>query len=128
MSMAPGAVMPANGSGAPSFLGPTPPDRVQMSLEDNCNAIVSILASRPPTPEEMQVLSATFASVQQLLMGHAGMDPAAANAAGATDEQAPGQEQATAPPGANTFGGVSDAQDYGTQPGTVPYDRTENED
>lgn len=93
-------------SAAPPFAGPTPPDRVQMSLEQHCDGLAAIVAQRPPTPAQMEYLAATFANVQQTLQGYA--NPQGADAMAAEQGQQPGADS-----GAPDEGAADTTRDYG---------------
>lgn len=97
--------MPADGSGAPPFMGPTPPDRVQMSFEQHCDGILARVAQGPLPPEQMQYFAATMAQVQEILAGYqGGMDPNAPAGETGAPEQSP-----------------DETRDYGEEPGSKPY-------
>lgn len=104
---APAAMVPS-GTRAPAMIGPTPPDRQQMSLQQHFEAILSLLAVRPPTPLEAEMCESFIGQLGQAL--------------GAPDAALGGQQDPNQPPmpGGNAASMMGPEQDYGTAPGTSP--------
>lgn len=99
-------VVPA-ASAAPSFAGPTPPDRTQSGLGDHLAAALNILRTRPLTSDEMMELRAFHEAEQQIIMAATGQQ-------GGGQPGAPGAGQ---PPEQQDTGG-GDQSDYGSGPST----------
>lgn len=104
--------MPPDGSAAPPFMGRTPPDRVQMSLEQHCDGLLACIARNQPTPEQMQYLSSTFQQAEQMLTAYQTGQPVGAppQTPGAQGVDEPGAEQAP-----------DTTQNFGEDPNSVPY-------
>lgn len=90
---------------APSFAGPTPPDRTQMTLEDHLAAALQILRSRPLTGDEMMSLRAFHEAEAQTIAELTGQ--------GSTEQMQQEPGQAVEEP---EYGGTN--SDYGTSPDT----------
>jgi hypothetical protein len=94
--------MMMDNSGAPSFLGRTPPDRVEMSLDDYLSGALNVMRAGPLTPDQQMSLRAFYEATAQII----------AEQTGQPGGPGPGMQQ-QAPPMPS-----EETSQYGTGPGT----------
>lgn len=112
-----------DGSNAPPFMGPVPPDRQEMTLGEHLQASLQVLQSRPLDDQEMKEIKAFFIGV------HAIVQQKAQQAQGGPMRgQPPANAGPSHRPGARPNEMSGDEEDFGTGFGTpqaagvtVPY-------
>jgi len=99
----------------PAYMGPTPPDRQELTFGDHLQAALQIMASRPLQKDEMVQAKAFFIGVQQIIAEKTGQTGAAAQPGAEESAQPQGPSNETEDYGAG-YGTPAEGNEYGAQP------------
>ena len=95
---------------APSFVGPTPPDRVEMTFGEHLNAALQLLITRDLTDQEMREFKAFIVGVDSVVREKVGQQQQGQQQQGGGAAQSAGQ----LPAGTEDFGaGVGEPKQLG---------------